>query len=122
MPYLNYLFCEKCGPPANLDVSYMETVNSYIKDGRSETTIDDRTIVWDYMVYHCLFCGEKYKYTFRDVEGSVRKFLADQSDIHRDYINSVAEAQTTEEDRLSGNFFSGPNKKLRDRLKGMYEK
>lgn len=122
MPYVTYLFCEICGPPANLDIDYISTINSYVEDGRPTTTLDDRTIIWDYLFYRCHVCGSVYKYTFMDVEESVRKFLASKSDVHREYINALAEAHPDQETRLSGDFFSKEGAVLRKRLTEMYEK
>jgi len=34
MPYLHYLYCEKCGETATLDLDFIGTVEAYHKDGR----------------------------------------------------------------------------------------
>lgn len=122
MPYLNYLFCDKCGPPANLDVDYVATINSYVVDGRSPAVIDDRTLVWDYLIYGCRLCGTKERYTFRDVELKVRKYLASKSQEYRVYVDELSGAQESEEARRSGFFFSNVDEITAKRLKDMYEK
>jgi len=91
MPYTNYLFCEKCGPPANVVLDYINTINEYIKDGRKNTSIDDRNLMWDYLVYKCPRCGKQYKYTFQDVELRVRTYFASQAANQVEFLESVAE-------------------------------
>jgi hypothetical protein len=76
MPYLQFLFCEKCGDHHNLDVDPVATINSYIEEGRKSTSINPATIVWDYLVYSCSYCKAKYRYGYRDVEKRVREYLS----------------------------------------------
>jgi hypothetical protein len=61
VPYVNYLFCEKCGPPARLDIDTLETVSHYIKDGRQGAYVDDRTLIWDYLLYRCHICRQTFR-------------------------------------------------------------
>ena len=117
MPYLNYLYCEDCGFPAKVDVDYIRTIESYIADGRKSATIDNSTLVWDYLIYTCGYCHKEFRYTFRNVEERVRTFLSSLSRAQQERINEVAEAQNNEVDRLSGKYFI---EKAADRVQKMY--
>lgn len=122
MPFITYLFCEKCGPPANLDVDYLGTIEAYIADGRSRAVLDDRTLLWDYLIYGCTFCRKRYRYTFRDVERRVREYLVSVSAKQAALVDEVAETQVTEQARRSGKFFVEKEKRVRERLKKMYSR
>lgn len=122
MPYANYLFCEHCGFPARLDLNYIKTIEAYNADGRSSSTLDDRLLIWDYIIYSCAYCHKDHKYTYKDVERRVREFLCSVSKKQEDLINKLAEAHESEEARQSGSFFVPAKKKLAERVKNMYSK
>jgi transcription elongation factor Elf1 len=96
MPYLEYLFCEKCGNAARLDISPSATIDAYNVEGRKSSFINQATIVWDYLIYTCGICGKNYKYTFQDVERRVREYLSSLSEGFKEYIDEVIEEQNTQ--------------------------
>ena len=122
MPYVNYLFCERCGFPARLDLNYIKTIEAYNLDGRSSSTLDDRLVIWDYIIYSCAYCQKDYKYTYQDVERRVREFFAASAKRNADLIEEVARAQETDEARRSGAYFVSAKKKLAERVNKMYSK
>ena len=90
MPYLEFLFCEKC-QNAPMDIDYRKTIESYCIDGRrqEDAFINPAMLVWDYLIYTCTYCGESNKYTFRDVERRVRERLSQHSEEFREYFEKV---------------------------------
>lgn len=93
MPYLTYLFCEKCGEGFSLDIDLTGTIEAYQKEGRKSAFINQATIVWDYLVYYCYKCGVRYKYTYKDVERRVREYFCSLSEKHREYFEVLAKEQ-----------------------------
>ena len=122
MPFANYLFCERCGPPVRVDINFIATINSYVQDGRMGAMIDERVLIWDYLVYSCEQCRAEYRYTFRDVEQRVREYFAHFVESQREYLLAVIDAQGEEEDRRLGTFFTDSQERTRRRLKDMYER
>jgi hypothetical protein len=94
MPYLQFLFCERCGPPSNLDIDSGATISEYIKEGRSSSFINPATVVWDYLIYSCSICRASYKYTYPDVERRTREYFSSLSKEYKDYFDALAEAGT----------------------------
>ena len=88
MPYLEYLFCEHCGPGAQLDIDFVETIQAYNGDGRLDTSINQSTFVWDYLIYSCGICGKRHLYTYKDVERRVREYLSSISKEHKEYFDA----------------------------------
>lgn len=78
MPYLQFLFCDKCGAPFSLELDPAATIDAYIAEGRENASINPVTVVWDYLIYSCDRCNTKYKYGYRDVERKVREYLSAQ--------------------------------------------
>lgn len=122
MPYMQYLFCEKCGTGANLDVDFHGTIEAYLKDGRPNPSMNPATLIWDYMLYRCTNCGAQFKYTYRDVELSVRNYLSSVSQKFKAYLEELDEYNKTEESRRSGHFFAIIDPDLRKRLRRTYVK
>jgi len=89
MPYLEYLFCERCGDYAKLDIDPGATIEAYRKDGRENVAIVQPTLLWDYLIYSCGICGNKYKYTYRTVERRVREYFSSLSQEYKDYFDAV---------------------------------
>ena len=96
MPYLEYLFCEKCGDYARLDINPNATIDAYNKEGRKSSFINQATLVWDYLIYTCGVCGTDYKYTYRDVEMRVRKYFSSFSEEFKTYLDKVIEKKEAE--------------------------
>ena len=92
MPYLGYVFCESCGQPCNLDIDEGDTISQYIKEGRDKAFLNPANVVWDYLVYSCPCCSGKFKYTYKDVEASVRKYFFSLSEDYRKYFEELQEA------------------------------
>lgn len=122
MPYMQYLFCERCGQGANLDLDFHGTIEAYLEDGRSNPSINPATMVWDYMIYRCTNCGTRFKYTYREVESSVRAYLSSISLKFKAYLEELDEYNSTEEARKSGQFFATIDPDLRKRLQRTYAK
>lgn len=121
MPYLNYLYCEKCGEGTSLDLDSMGTIEAYQKEGRKSAFVNDKTIIWDYIVYVCWQCNSKYKYTYRDVERRVREYFYTVSDKHKEYFENLGEQWELEEQVLKAEQEAktkasnlGPPARLRD--------
>ncbi len=91
MPYLNYVFCEECGPPHFLDIDQQGTIKEYIKERREENFINPATLIWDYMVYSCTSCGKKFKYTYRDIEMLVREYFSNISEEYKQRMDEIIE-------------------------------
>lgn len=89
MPYLNYLYCEKCGEATSLDLDFLGTIEAYKKEGKKDVFINQQTIIWDYLVYVCWRCNSKYKYTYRDVERRVREYFCTLSERHKKYFEEL---------------------------------
>ena len=100
MPYLAYLFCEKCGEGFSLDIDFLGTIEAYQKEGRKSAFINQATIIWDYLIYSCCGCKTKYKYTYRDVEKRVREYFCSLSEEHREYFESLVKQQELEEQKI----------------------
>ena len=100
MPYLHYLYCEKCGEGTSLDLDFVSTIEAYQKEGRKSAFINDKTIIWDYLIYTCWKCNSKYKYTYRDVERRVREYFYTVSDKHKEYFENLNKQWELEEQRL----------------------
>lgn len=122
MPYMQYLFCERCGQGANLDLDFHGTLEAYLEDGRANPSINPATMVWDYMIYRCTNCGVKFKYTYRDVELSVRTHLSSISRKFKAYLEELDKYNDNEEKRRGGQFFTDIDPELRKRLERTYAK
>jgi hypothetical protein len=122
MPYINYLFCEDCGPPVGLELNYMGTIEAYSSDGRKTTVLDDREFIWDYLVYGCPRCRKSWRYTYLDVESRVRQYFSSLGKRQAERIEEVAENQIGQEERLNGEFFIRRSIQTSQRLKEMYSK
>lgn len=83
MPYTEFLFCESCGPTANLDIDHVGTITQYIREGRNDNFINPGTLIWDYLIYFCPVCAQRYKYTYKDVERRVREYFSEKSAEHK---------------------------------------
>ncbi len=102
MPYLTYLFCEKCGSPFNLDVDFLKTIQAYQDEGRKSAFINQSTMIWDYIIYSCFQCDSSYRYTYQEVEKRVREHFCSLSEEHKAYYVALAEQQKIEADRIKG--------------------
>jgi len=89
MPYLSFLFCEKCGEPRRLDIDFQGTLQAYSNEGRKVIAINQATIIWDYLVYHCKACNAKFIYTYRDVERRTREYLSNKSREHAARLDAI---------------------------------
>jgi len=99
MPYMEYLFCDRCGDYARLNIDPDATIRAYREEGREKVAIIQPTMIWDYLVYSCEICGNKYEYTYRDVEEKVRKYFSSLSLEYKEYFDEVidrAEGRETE--------------------------
>ncbi len=92
MPYLGYAFCESCGKPCALDIAEGDTISQYIKEGRDKVFLNQANIVWDYLVYSCSCCGQKFKYTYKDIESLVRNYFFSLSEDYKKYFEELEEA------------------------------
>jgi len=92
MPYLQFLFCDKCGAPFRLELDPAATIDAYIAEDRDNTFINAVTIVWDYLVYSCDRCKTKYKYGYRDVERKVREYLSAQGPELKKRLDTLADS------------------------------
>ncbi len=92
MPYLGYAFCENCGNPCNLDIDEGDTISEYIKEGREKVFLNPATVAWDYLVYSCPCCKEKFKYTYKDIESRVRNYFFSLSEDYKKYFEELEEA------------------------------
>lgn len=120
MPYLQHLFCEKCGEGHQLDVDYVGTLEAYAADGRVPAVINTPTLVWDYLIYTCGACNVSVKYTVRDVERRVREHLSSVSAKYREYLDELSTYNDAESRRKSGEFFVHRDPELRRRLTSVY--
>lgn len=120
MPYLQYLFCEKCGEGHQLDLDYIGTLEAYAQEGRVPAIINTPTLVWDYLIYSCGSCATSFKYTIRDVERRVREHLSAISAKYKDYLDELTEYNADEARRKSGEFFINRDRELRQRLTSIY--
>ncbi len=98
MPYLEYLFCEKCGNYARLDINPNATINAYNAEGRTSSFINQATLVWDYLIYTCGICDADYKYTYRDVERRVREYFSSFSEEFKEYFDKIVESSGEDSD------------------------
>ncbi len=89
MPYMQFLFCERCGPPSNLDIDHLETIRHYTRDSRNDNFINPATLVWDYLIYTCSMCKYQYKYTYKDVERRVREYFSAKSAQHKEIFDNL---------------------------------
>lgn len=117
MPYLQYVFCDEC-KKAPLDVDYKATIEAYYLEGRSEknTFVNPATIVWDYLVYRCTYCGKTKKYTFRDIELKVRKYFSELGSEYKEYFDKLDSVDFSKIKHEKPN----TRKSTEDRLKRMY--
>jgi len=97
MPYLKYLYCEKCGEAANLELDFLGTIEAYKKEGRKNAFVNQQTIIWDYLVYFCWRCDSKYNYTYREVERRVREYFCTLSERHEEYFENLGKQWELEE-------------------------
>ena len=89
MPYLEYVFCERCGNHANLDIDPTATIAAYRQDGRGQVALVQQTLIWDYLMYSCGICGNTYKYTYRDIERKVRTYFSSLSEEFKEYFDAA---------------------------------
>lgn len=121
MPYLEYLYCEKCGEHFALDIDPVGTIEAYRADGRPSPQINQATLVWDYLIYSCGRCRSTYKLTYREVEGRVRAHLSSLSKRYSEYFDQLVKYQESEEARKSGQFFVEIDTALKRRLEQQYK-
>lgn len=120
MPYLEYVFCDKCGKGSNLDIDHAGTIEEYIKDKhKKDKFINSATLVYDYLVYHCSRCRSRYRYTYRDIELKVRKYFSQLSEEYAEYFRELDTRGSLEEQRLSGKMEHKSN--IEDRLESIYK-
>ena len=100
MPYIEYLFCEHCGDYARLDIDPEATIETYREEGRKQVAILQPTLIWDYLIYSCGICGNKYRYTYRDVELRVRKYFSSMSEEFKDYFDKAIKVHEDREGTL----------------------
>lgn len=93
MPYLNYVFCEECGPPHALDIDQKGTIDAYIKERRADNFINPATLVWDYLFYRCFKCHKSFKYTYRDIEMLVREYFSNMSEAYKIRFDEIVEGK-----------------------------
>lgn len=120
MPYLQYLFCEKCGQSGKLDIDFVRTIQAYQDEGRKSSFINQSTMIWDYIIYTCYRCDASYKYTYEDVERRVREHFCSLSDEHKAYYTALAEQRQLEKDRIKGTHKT--KKDTSERIKKIYAK
>ncbi len=118
MPYLAYLFCERCGKGSNLDIDFSGTIEAYQKEGRKSSFVNQKTIIWDYLIYLCYRCNEKYKYTYKDVEQRVREYFCSLSEKHAEYFQTLSEQQKLAEQQNANK--SDPPQNTLDRVRTRY--
>ena len=94
MPYLDYVFCEKCGN-VNLDIDEGATIDSYRKEGRKSVFINPATLVWDYLIYSCPYCRTYYKYTFKDIERKTRMHFSQKAEKYKKYFDGLTSRDLT---------------------------
>lgn len=78
----DFITCESCS--GQLRLNNKETLNNYsMITNVNDLNIFDKVdkLITKYLVYECSNCGSKFKYTFKDIEGGIRrnitkKFLA----------------------------------------------
>lgn len=75
---LNNIVCENCGKSA-LEMNKEATLDFYnytnILDMENITTIIN-DVLSEYLIFTCKFCGESFKYTYKDIEFMVRRDLS----------------------------------------------
>ncbi len=128
MPYMEYLFCDRCGDYARLNIDADSTIRAYREEGREKVAIVQPTMIWDYLVYNCEICGNKYQYTYRDVEEKVRKYFSSLSLEYKEYFDEVIDrAEGREADILPPIRPAQPTaqvedkaSKVRSRVKDLY--
>ena len=98
MPYLEYVFCERCGDHAKLDIDPTATISAYRQEGRTQVALVQQTLIWDYLMYSCGICGNTYKYTYRDVERKVREYFSSISEEFKEYFDAVAKGAENKSD------------------------
>jgi len=108
MPYLDYLVCEKCGMAGRLDVDFVHTIQSYQKDGRKSSFINQATMIWDYIIYTCYQCNTRYRYTYQDVERRVREYFCSLSEEHLVRYQALMDQRELEEQRIAGKHKPSP--------------
>lgn len=117
MPYMEYLFCERCGDYARLGIDADATIKAYREEGREKIAIVQQTMIWDYLVYYCEICGNKYKYTYRDVEQKVREYFFSLSEEYKEYFDEViAKADEREGEILPPVRSAHPTEQVEDKV------
>lgn len=123
MPYLEFVMCEKCGHPLNVDPG--ATIRAYYEEGRrdKDNFINPATIIWDYLMYSCVHCGQFYKFKFRDIERKVREYFSNRSEEFRDYFDKLDVIDFDEMGRVTSFVSPGALKqKTLRRLEARYQK
>lgn len=121
MPYLQFVFCDHC-KKAPMDIDYKGTIEAYHKDGRRDKNnfINPATIVWDYLVYRCTFCGKAERYKFRDIERKVREHFSEMSEDYREYFDKLGKVDFPDPEQKM--HLPKPNKQTDERLIKTYAK
>jgi len=125
---MEYLFCERCGDYARLGIDADATIQAYREEGREKIAIVQQTMIWDYLVYHCEICGNKYQYTYRDVEQRVREYFFSLSEEYKEYFDEIIEKAEGREVAMLPPVRTGRSKeqgedkaaKVRSRVKDLY--
>ena len=86
MPYLSYVFCEKCNN-VNLDIDEAATIDCYRTEGRKTIFVNPATLIWDYLIYTCPYCRTQYKYTFKDIERKTRMYFSEKAEKYKNYFD-----------------------------------
>lgn len=88
--------CESCG--SNLNYSNTDTIEAYTSPytfdiNNIENIVDG--MLSEYLVFRCVNCGERYRYTFKEIEKIARKELS------RMVMTSVAVGAVIQSGKLS---------------------
>ena len=89
MPYLSYVFCEKCNN-VNLDIDEAATIDCYRTEGRKTIFVNPATLIWDYLIYTCPYCRTQYKYTFKDIERKTRMYFSEKAEKYKNYFDAIS--------------------------------
>lgn len=116
MPYLQYVFCDKC-KNVPVDIDDKATIEAYITEGRKSAFINQATLIWDYLIYKCPACQTRYKYTYKDVEMRTRNHFSELAEKYDKYFKDLAEQKLAEQERVDAPEPPAPTTKQRlDRL------
>jgi hypothetical protein len=74
MSFYHIPHCEKCGATLNYDLD--ETLKAYDQDEEGQVIIPGYNL-FDYLVYTCISCGLPVRLTYKQVEETERKYLAE---------------------------------------------